>query len=90
MFDWKNINLGALVKSNIMRGLVLAAVGLVVAKTGQSMTPDMTNQINTIVTDLGDLLIMAGIGTAGHQRAVAQPENLAVIVPKKDPDPSKG
>ena len=51
------------------------------------MTPDLSNQLNLTITDFGDLLTMAGLGVAGHQRMVAQPETVATIVPKKTDSP---
>jgi len=83
--DWRSIDWGNALKSNIIRGLIVALVGLAISRTGHAMTPDMSDQLNKTITDFGDLLTMTGIGVAGHQRAVAQPESVAVIVPKKMP-----
>ena len=81
--DWKNIDLGALMKSNIIRGLIVALVGLAISRTGHSITPDVSDQVNKLITNVGDLLTTLGIVYAGHQRVTAQPETVAVIVPKK-------
>lgn len=89
--DWKNLDWKALAASNITRGVVTVIIGAGVAITGHTINPQTTqlatDSLMHIIANAGDFVALGGAIYALMHRAVAQPETLAVIVPKKDVPP---
>jgi hypothetical protein len=98
--DWKNIDLTALAKSNVVRGNVVGFVcaGFVAYSmmTGHQVDPNSQQQITEGVNQAANgavsiingvaaiMAVLAPVYSFIH-RIIAQPETVAVIVPKKDP-----
>jgi len=101
--DWKNINLTALVKSNVVRGNVVGFVcaGFVAYSlmSGHQVDPNSQQQIAQGVNQAADgalsiingvaaiMAVLAPVYSFVH-RLIAQPETVAVIVPKKPDQPT--
>jgi hypothetical protein len=83
--DWKNLDWAELAKSNIARG---AAVILVTGAFKLSgITPDSTTTSHLVDQILNIVMEVAGVWVM-WQRVKAQPETVAVILPKKEVLPS--
>jgi hypothetical protein len=97
--DWKNIDLSALAKSNVVRGNVVGFVcaGFVAYSlmTCHQVDPNSQQQIAQGVNQAADgavsiingsaaiMAVLAPVYSFIH-RLIAQPENTAIIVPMKD------
>jgi hypothetical protein len=82
--DWKNINWTALIKSQVVQGLLGAVVLWLAAHIGKSIPPDQQTKLVSDMSDFASDAIPLLIAYAGYHRVTAQPEHATIIVPKKD------
>lgn len=81
--DWKNIDLVALLKSQVVIGAFITIVTSALSLAGHTIPAgDQQSLVDNVTKICDGLAFFAGLFTL-HSRVTAQPENQSVIVPKK-------
>lgn len=83
MLDWKNIDWGALLKSQVVLGTFVTIVTGLMGLGGHSLAPEQQTALTQNTAKILEAVsALAGFYTMFH-RVTAQPEGQTVIVPKK-------
>lgn len=85
--DWKNIDWSELLRSQVMITSTVSIICIVATITGHAIPDESKSDLVKALTDLASVVALISTSWTIKARATAQPENMTVIVPKKDPSP---